>query len=207
LNLTEIPTLSIIDTIERAREEAPEPPPTVAELQANLLERVEIALSDFELPAPARLLKKQIITGTTNPLEIKIVYLGDERIAPEAETAMLEKARRSLNYEVATISLERVPAQIGEVEFDRSQFRLTASGMIQLDFAGRILRENPQLSLAVASPPRKKNNSETENNSETVDERFQAIAEYLETRWQIAPDRIKQSVEPETENKTLIKFE
>ena len=98
-------------------------------------------------------------------------------------------------------------AQIGEVEFDRSQFRLTASGMIQLDFAGRILRENPQLSLAVASPPRKKNNSETENNSETVDERFQAIAEYLETRWQIAPDRIKQSVEPETENKTLIKFE
>lgn len=201
LKLTEIPTVSVIDAIERAREEAVPPPPTVAELQMNLLERVEIALSDFELPAPARLLRREVITGTSNPLEIKIIYLSDERIAPEAENALLATVRQNLNYEAATISLERIPAQIGEVEFDRRELRINISGMLQLDFAGRIMRENPRLSLVVTSPPR------NENVPESVDERFRAIAEYLETRWQVAPERIKQFLDPEAENKTLIKFE
>ncbi len=186
LTLTEIPTVSVLDAIERAREEKqPNAPPTVAELQTNLLERVEIALSDFALPPPARILRKQIVTGSQTPLEVKIIYLSNEKIAPETETALLEKVRQSLNYESATVNLERVASQIGAIVFSRNQSALPLFGMMQLDFAGRMMRENPNLSLVVAGGSRKN------EPKEITARRIGAIAEYLETRWQIAPDKIK----------------
>lgn len=185
LKLTEIPTVSVLDQIERTREETPPAPPTVAELQTNLLERVEIALSDFKLPPPARILRKQIVTGAATPLEVKIIYLSDERIAPETETALLEKVRQNLDYEQATVNLERVASQIGEIDFSRNQSALPILGMMQLDFAGRMMRENPNLSLVVAG------NSRKNEPKEITARRNGAIAEYLETRWQIAPDKIK----------------
>ncbi len=185
LTLTEIPTVSVLDAIERAREETPPAPPTVAQLQTNLLERVEIALSDFQLPPPARILRKQIVTGATTPLEVKIIYLSDERIAPETETALLEKVRQSLNYESATVDLERVASQIGAIDFRRRRSALPILGMMQLDFAGRMMRENPNLALAVAG------NSRKNEPKEITAERLRTIVEYLETRWQIAPEKIK----------------
>jgi hypothetical protein len=57
--------------------------------------------------------------------------------------------------------------------------------MMQLDFAGRILRENPQLNLALAGYSAK-----TERAS-IIFERFGAITNYLESRWQISPTRMK----------------
>ncbi len=201
LKLTEIPTVSVLDAIERAREETPPAPPTVAELQSNLLERVEIALSDFALPPPARILRKQIVTGAATPLEVKIIYLSDERIAPETETALLEKVRQSLNYESATVNLERVAAQIGAIDFRRRQSALPILGMMQLDFAGRMMRENPNLTLAVAG------NSRKNEPKEITAERLQAIVEYLETRWQIAPDKIKTAEAVPTAGIMLMNFQ
>ena len=88
-------------------------------------------------------MRKQIVTGSTTPLEIKIVYLSDEKLTPENETALLERVRQSLDYEQATINLERVGAEIGEIDFNRNQAALPLLGMMQLDFAGRMMRENP----------------------------------------------------------------
>ncbi len=183
LKLTEIPTVSVLDAIRRAREEKPAAP-SVADLQENLLERVEIALSDFELPPPARILRKQIVTGTATPLEIKIIYLSNERLSAEAENALLKRVRRSLNYDAATVNLERIASEIGEVQFNRNQSALTVFGMMQLDFAGRIMCENPNLLLSVAAAPRKG------ERVEMTAERAQSIVNYLEMRWQVAPDKI-----------------
>ena len=200
LKLTEIPTVSVLDSIERARQEkAPAAPPTVAELQANLLERVEIALSDFKLPPPARILRKQIVTGASTPLEIKIVYLSDQPIAPEVEKTLLEKIRQNLNYEQATISLERVAPDIGEINFSKNKSALPIFGMMQLDFAGRMMRENPQLALAVA--PRKGERAEISA------QRLQTIIDYLESRWQIAPEKIEQIDSQQAAKNTVINFQ
>ncbi len=201
LKLTEIPTVSVLDQFERAREEKPPVPPTVAELQTNLLERVEIALSDFKLPPPARILRKQIVTGAATPLEVKIIYLSDEKIAPETETALLEKVRQSLDYEQATVNLERVASQIGAIDFSRNQSALPLFGMMQLDFAGRMMRENPNLSLVVAGGSRKN------EPKEITARRIGAIAEYLETRWQIAPEKIKTAEAVPTAGVMLINFQ
>jgi uncharacterized hydrophobic protein (TIGR00271 family) len=195
LRLTEIPTVSVLDALRRTREEKPVAvrPPTVAQLQENLLERVEIALSDFELPPPARILRKQVVTGAGMPLEIKIVYLSGEKLSSEAETLLLERVRKSLDYEAATINLERVAAEIGEIDFSRNQTAIPLLGMIELDFAGRMMRENPSLRLSVNAQPRKG------ERPETAGERLKAISDFLETRWQIAPLRIKlrEAVPPE----------
>ena len=187
LRLTEIPTVSVLDALRQAREEKPviAPPQTVAELQANLLERVEIALSDFELPPPAKILRKQIVTAASTPLEIKIIYLSNERLTPEVQTALLERVRQSLGYEQATINLERVGADIGEIVFNRNQSDLPLLGMMQLDFAGRMMRENPNLTLDVAVKPPGNNGG-----VEISIDRTQAISDYLESRWQISPARI-----------------
>jgi uncharacterized hydrophobic protein (TIGR00271 family) len=200
LKLTEIPTVSVLDQIERSREEKPAAPMTVAELQENLLERVEIALSNFELPPPAQILRKQIVTGAGVPLEIKIVCLSDERLSPEAKKALLEKARLSLKYDQVTVKLERVPAEVGDIAFNRNQSALPVFGMMQLDFAGRMLRENPNLTLTVAVSPLR-----GERPAVTT-ERTQAIIDYLETRWQIPREKIKQIYNVQEEGKIRINF-
>ena len=202
LKLTEIPTVSVLDAIERAREEKqPNAPPTVAELQTNLLERVEIALSDFKLPPPAKILRKQIVTGSQTPLEVKIIYLSNEKITPETETALLERVRQSLNYEQATVNLERVASQIGAIDFSRNQSALPLFGMMQLDFAGRMMRENTNLTLTAAG------NSRKNEPKEITAERMRSIVEYLETRWQVAPEKIKTVAAVPTAGVILINFQ
>ncbi|HXG82742.1 MAG TPA: DUF389 domain-containing protein, partial [Pyrinomonadaceae bacterium] len=201
LTLTEIPTVSVLDAIERAREEKqPNAPPTVAELQTNLLERVEIALSDFKLPPPAKILRKQIVTGSQTPLEVKIIYLSNEKITPETETALLERVRQSFNYEQATVNLERVASQIGAIDFSRNQSALPLFGMMQLDFAGRMMRENTNLTLTAAG------NSRKNEPKEITAERMRSIVEYLETRWQVAPEKIKTAEAVPTAGVMLINF-
>lgn len=193
LRLTEIPTVSVLDALRQTREEKPAAlaaPQTVAELQENLLERIEIALSDFKLPAPARILRKQIVTGLQTPLEIKIVYLSDEKLSAETEKALLERVRQSLGDERATINLERIAANVGEIEFARNQSALPVLAMMQLDFAGRMMRENPNLILSVAASPLRRGETPA-----AVAARAQAIADYLESRWQIALAKINQTNE------------
>lgn len=201
LTLTEIPTVSVLDAIERARKiNQPTAPPTVAELQTSLLERVEIALSDFKLPPPAQILRKQIVTGSQTPLEVKIVYLSDEKIAAETETALLERVRKSLDYEQATVSLERIAAQVGAIDFSRNQSTLPLMGMLQLDFAGRMMRENPKLELIVKTASLKN------ERPEFAAQRMQVIVEYLENRWQISTGKIKIS-ENTTNGETRLNFQ
>ena len=202
LKLTEIPTVSVIDSIERARKEESLPrEPTVAELQENLTVRVEIALSDFQLPPPARILRMQIVADAATPLEIKIIYLSDVRIAPETKNALLEKIRQSLNYQAATLNLERVPADVGEMAFDRNKSALPVYGMMQLDFAGRMMRENPNLTLAVTDVPRKG------ERVEITAERIGEIVNYLETRWQIPSEKIIQLDDVQTAGATKLVFQ
>lgn len=185
LNLTEIPTVSILEALKRVRDEAPPPvASTPASIREKSLERVEIALSDFQLPPPARIVQKQIVTTLANPLEVKITYLSDERISPETETDILGRIRQGLNDGSATVSLERIAVEIGVIDFSGNQFALPLAGMIQLDFVGRMRRDIPNLKLGGVIG-RRKNEA-----AEITEKRAKSIIDYLETRWQIAPANI-----------------
>ncbi len=185
LNLTEIPTVSVLEALKRAREEAPPPvPSTPVSIRDKSLERVEIALTDFLLPPPARIVDKQIVTSLAKPLEVKITYLSNERISPETEADILEMIRQALNDGSATVNLARVAVEIGEISFDPNQSALPVLGMMQLDFSGRMVRDIPNLKVGGVIGRRK-------NEAAAITEkRAKSIIDYLETRWQIAPAKI-----------------
>jgi len=202
LNLTEIPTVSVLETIRRAREEvAPPLASTPASIREKSLERVEIALTGFQLPPPAKILQKQIVTSLANPLEVKIIYLSDERIAPEMETAILGKIRQGLNDDSATVDLERLAGEIGVIDFSPDKFELPLAGMLQLDFVGRMLRDIPNLDLAAAIGRR------TNEPADIAARRARSIIDYLETRWQIEPARVKFIGENVPLVQTLLRFD
>lgn len=201
LKLTEIPTVLVIDALQRATEEKPQPPPTLAELKENLMEKVEVALSDFNLPPPAKILKKEVLTGAREPLLVKVVYLSDEPLNSETEALLLQEVRKSLSSNEAELKMERVPVKIGEIDFNRNQNTLSFLGMMQLDFAGRMMRENADLLLDVAALPPKRQAAEI---SAT---RIKAIYDYLESRWQIPAERIQLVTDGTINGKTLVRFE
>jgi len=202
LNLTEIPTVSVLEALRRGPTEItpPKDVPAVS-IRDQSLERVEIALTGFQLPPPAKILQKQIVTSLANPLEVKIIYLSDERISPEMETAILGKIRQGLNDGSATVDLERLAGEIGMIDFSRDKFELPLAGMVQLDFVGRMLRDIPNLDLAAAIGRR------SNEPAGIAARRARSIIDYLETRWQIEPSRVKVVGENVPLVQTLLRFD
>ena len=202
LNLTEIPTVSVLEALKRVREEVAQPvASTPASIREKSFERVEIALTGFQLPPPAKILQKQIVTSLANPLEVKIIYLSEERISAEIETAILGKIRQGLNDDSATVDLERLAGEIGVIDFSRDKFELPLAGMVQLDFVGRMLRDIPNLDLAAAIGRR------SNEPAGIAARRARSIIDYLETRWQIEPARVKVIGENVPLVRTLLRFD
>ena len=200
VQLVEVPTTSLLDRI-RKRDEKQPPPPTVAELQANLWQQTQTALSDVTLPPDVQLIDKQVTTSAVEPLQVKLVYLSDTNLNPDTQNEVVQQIHTKLNYEGAKVSMERIPVSVGEITFLRNRADIPILGMLQLDFAGRMLRENPSLLVAVAIQTHRG------ERAEIADQRFQAISNYLQTRWQIAPDKIKLFDTAPPSRKTAITFQ
>ena len=185
LRLTEIPTTLGLASM-REREKKTETP-SVSEIQAELWRQVDGALDRVELPPNARILNRRLLIDGTNAMNLQIVYLCDTNLDPTIQNAVIDKIRADLADRSATVSLERIPTEAGFIEFPRGSASLPVLGMLQLDFAGRVMRENPALTLAVGA------NARNEAEKKTYDERVRAISEYLASRWQISPTRISTS--------------
>jgi uncharacterized hydrophobic protein (TIGR00271 family) len=202
LRLTEIPTTSVFAALRASEAErrSASTPPTVAELQSNIWQQVDGALSKLSLPPNSRLLSRQVMTNGTNPLNIKIVYLGDDNLTLESQNSIAGSIRTNLQENDAQISLERIPTDIGFIDFPRNSSSTPVLAMLQLDFVGRVMHENPSLQLLVAVQPRKA------ERQDITAERLQAVKDYLETRWQVMPDKIKLSADVQPEGKARLSF-
>ena len=199
VQLVEVPTTSLLDQM-RARDQKAAPP-TVAELQNNLRGQIQDALRDVKLPPNARLLDNEVRTSAVEPLQIKLVYLSGTAIEPTAQAQILQQIHSKLNYDDAKVTMERIPLNAGEIDFSRNRAAVNVAAMMQLDFAGRILRENPQLVLTVSNGLRR---GEREAISA---ERLAEISDYLEARWQISADRIIPAVAAAGETNTQLGFQ
>ena len=195
LNLVEIPTVSVLDSLERTRETAAVP--TDADQKAERARRAASAILDLELPQPATTLRKQITLGVDGRLSLEIYYLSPEQLTAEVEDGIIADARRLLNSEDLPVTLRHIDPAIGVVAFDKT--KLNADGMVQLDYAGRMMSEHPNLTLIIRTPVR--------NGLAAVTTRpTPAIASYLGTRWQIAPQRMI-SVEGTERRNVVINFD
>lgn len=185
LNITEIPTtlgLATIREIEKKSERE-----TVAEMQNKLWARIDSALATVELPPNARILSRRIMLDGSGNLNIKIAYIGDIPLDAQLQNTLVNKIRSDIKEENAAIIFQRIPTDAGVIEFSRNNAIIPITGMLQLDFAGRLLDENAALKLDVRP------NIRPGENKSIGDERVQAVADYLTARWQITPDRIRSS--------------
>jgi len=180
LQIVEIPTFAR-DTQQREERIAPL---SVAQLQANFLQRVQFALSDLRLPPPARQVDYQITNSLTEPLHVQLSYISEREIGTDAQMLLAEDVKARLNFPSATLSLERIPTDTTTLVFERDQANWKVNGANPLDAVGVHLRKHPRLKLEVIL---KKQADEKEG---ILEERQKTIAEYLKTNWQVSSDKI-----------------
>lgn len=214
LNLIQIPTASSdllrrvseeIDLLGRVSEEKKlAPPPTIAELQSSFLRSVESALGSLLLPIPAQLVSYEASTSPVAPLTIQIIYLSQRDIDRDGQALLVQDIRRQLNYPTAQVNFKRISPIAVTVTFGLNQSKIPPNQTKLLDRLGQMMQEYPTLQIEMTSG---KTPSEI---GVSVQERVLAIRSYLQTKWQIQPDRfvIKNGAEtnPIVQLKTTVRL-
>jgi uncharacterized hydrophobic protein (TIGR00271 family) len=186
LNLVQIPTTSS-ELLHRIPEElaSPSPPPTIAELQTRFLQGIETALRPFSLPAPAQWVSYEVTTSPVNPLRIQLAYLSWRDIDGDGQVVLRQTIRNQLNDPTAEITFQRITPITERISFAVNQSSLTPDQTRLLNRVGQLLQQYPPLQVALTAP---------EAPSEIGDgihgkARSLAIRTYLQTKWQISPER------------------
>lgn len=200
LKLIEIPTASneILRQIPEKR--PPEPAITITQLQSSFLQQVQSALSDLRLPQPAQMINYQLITSPVEPLVVRLVYLSERDIDRDAQTLLADSVRTRLDYQSAKVIMQRINTNAGVLSFENDSSIITPANAKILDRAAQILQLQPNLSLEI------KLNQDLTEPLDTVQQRSQAITEYLQSQWQISNNRIFLSAGTESNRSVALKF-
>lgn len=193
LRLIEIPTVSS-ELLAKARDEARGEPVvkeesrveevlTLAQLQSNYSQGVETALADLRLPPPARLLGHEVTTADAKS-QVKLVYLSERDIEPDALGLLVGDIRARLENPQTRVVFERVAASSGPLAFARNRAEFAPDGAELLDGAGQHLQRFASLRAEVAS------GADKGERQGVAEERVRAVADYLLTKWQVAPERL-----------------
>jgi uncharacterized hydrophobic protein (TIGR00271 family) len=196
LQLIEIPTASnerIAELFAEKTIPVPQPtetlPPTVAELQASLLQATESALTGFQLPPPAQLLQYEVTTRSVGPLSIDLRYLSPRKIGLDARNLLIQDIRNRVNLPTASVELDWISTSPGSIPFDLDKTELKAASQKVLDRLGQLLQDQPKLQLQLTV------DRETLESKEIAQKRIQVVQNYLQSKWQIAKKRITSKVE------------
>jgi len=185
--LTEIPTAS--NEILAKKEEAALPveeikPPSLNELQFNLLQSLDSAITDLSLPPNAQLLDYLVTTGKSQSMLVTIAYLSDRPMSKDAQALVIRDVKARVGIVDAKVNLEYINLTGGEIIFEENKTSLPPDANTKLDQIGDLLQRYPNLKLLMSVSLR---NLET-NQLRRV--RTQAVASYLESKWQILNDRL-----------------
>ncbi|HEY7543576.1 MAG TPA: DUF389 domain-containing protein, partial [Blastocatellia bacterium] len=184
LQIVEIPTTAA-NLAARAQEEKTEPPPTIPQLQAGFLQAVDSSLRDLRLPSHAQRAGYEVTTNPSQPVEVRIHYLSERDIDADARALIVEDIRSRLNLPEAKVELERISSTPASLRFNFNQSTLDAAITASLDLIGSRLQQLPSLEVEITA------NREKRERETLIDERAQAVGEYLKTKWEIEQSRIK----------------
>ncbi len=198
LNLIEIPTAQSQILTAIPEEEPPEPIITVAELQANFLQEVKSALLNLKLPPPAKMLDYEVITSPNKSMAIRIVYLSEREIDRDAQVLLANEIRQRLNYPSTKVSMKRIAATLGKIDFQDNSTVLTPQSLQTLNNIVPMLQQQPALSLKIIA------NQKPEEASETSKNRAKVIKEYLELKWKIDQKRIIEQLGEESQANAIL---
>jgi uncharacterized hydrophobic protein (TIGR00271 family) len=184
LQLIEIPTTAAQLAAKVREEKRVEPPPTVAQLQARLLEGVNSALRGFRLPAPAQYAGYHLNMTTDGSSLFTLSYVSEREIDADAQSMIADEVRARTNLADATVSLERLPSTSTAISFAQNQAALSPAAITALAQVGSLLKEHPHLDVEIVAGAAK-------GEAEDIAERRATVAaEHLVTRWQVDRSRI-----------------
>jgi hypothetical protein len=185
LNLIQIPIASNELLVTKVSETTikPEPPPTVAELQSSFLTAVESALDSLILPLPAQLMSYQAITSPVTPLRIQISYFSSRDLDRDGQALLVKDIRSQLNYPTAEVNFNRIAPVAATVTFALNQAQIPPNQTQLLDRLGKTVQQNPKLQIEMSS-----GQAPSEVGAPAIG-RSVAVRTYLQTKWQIEPDR------------------
>lgn len=181
--IVEIPTAAAALRLRPTTAE-PELPPSVSQLQANLFERIDRALTGMYLPPPAKFIDYQINNKASERLEVALNYLSDRDIDPDAQALMQQDARTRLDYPEVVMTFLRVPVSIGKLNFRGRQSTLDRANEETLNKAGAYLKQHSNLRLEIVT------DTDQARENEFTRERLAGIKDLMASRFQIADSRI-----------------
>ena len=187
LKLIEIPTASneIISSLPEKEKETVEPEVvTIAQLHADFTQEIESAMSNLRLPTPAKMVSYEVTTTPATPLNVRVHYLSERDISPDAQALLVDEIKTRLGYPSATVKIERIPQTIEDISFTRNESQLTQVDTQKLDRFAKILQQQPALRLEVTA------HKQANEPEEILRDRSQAITQYLQSKWQIKNNRI-----------------
>jgi uncharacterized hydrophobic protein (TIGR00271 family) len=189
LVLTEIPIAANEILVKKEEAIIPEAikPPTLSDLQKDLLASLDVAIANLTLPANAQLLDYALTTGKNTSVQVAIAYLSDRPISEDARSLVISDVQRRMDIPNAKVDLAYINQAIGEINFEENAVTIPPTATAQLDQLGNLLQRYPNLNVSMTVNLRSLEGEPLRRN------RTQAIANYLEPKWQIAPNQLNLS--------------
>lgn len=207
LQLIEIPTTTS-ELLTRGREEEAiekeqqATPLTLDQLQQNFSRSVENSMSNLKLPPPAALVSYDLKMSAGQPVQIRLVYLSERDIEPDAQNLIAAEVRERLENADAAVLLERVETSGEPLIYARNRAQVAEAEAPLLDRLGKTLHEHPVLRLEISA------GSDKGERDGIAGERAQAIKEYLMTKYGVSPERMTFAppAEPRRETTLTVKM-
>lgn len=184
--LTEIPTATNELLVKKEEITQPNIPktPSLNELQISLLQSLNKAIADVSLPPTMKLVDYAVSISNSQAFLINIAYLGDRPLSDDAQALVVQDVQKRIGVSNAKVSFDYISTVVSEIIFDENAATIPTNANANLDQIGKLLQRYSQLNLSVAISLRSLENNDLKKS------RFQAIAIYLASKWQISQQRL-----------------
>ena len=150
--LTEIPTATN-ELLAKKEELAPPTvptPPSLNELQINLLQSLNKAIADISLPPNMKLVDYAVSIGSSQAFLVIIAYLSDRPLSDDAQALVVRDVQKRLGVGNAKVGLDYISTVVSEIIFDENAATIPANANGNLDQLGKLLQRYPRLNLSIA---------------------------------------------------------
>lgn len=150
--LTEIPTATN-ELLAKKEELAPPTvptPPSLNELQINLLQSLNKAIADISLPPNMKLVDYAVSIGSSQAFLVNIAYLSDRPLSDDAQALVVRDVQKRLGVGNAKVGLDYISTVVSEIIFDENAATIPANANGNLDQLGKLLQRYPRLNLSIA---------------------------------------------------------
>ncbi|BFM40852.1 DUF389 domain-containing protein [Synechocystis sp. LKSZ1] len=191
LNLVEIPTSQLAENLRVPNVPAILPPP-ISELQAQLLQNVGASLETLSLPSVAELVTYQLELRPQQSFSLDIIYLAPRELQADAQALLSQNLRQALGLPQTSIRFTRLHPNLGKISPSPTS-DLSSQAKAMLDKAGQTLQRYPSLQLVLEIP------ALGSSSSPDLISSLLALQTYLEQKWQIPRDRLREVTTPATD--------